>query len=197
MEEKINILVLNDISRPLLQYLARNLSRVFNTGTAVSRHIVIPTALFNREKKQYDGRKLLRFLTENMTIKEVKAVNLAVFDRDLFSGSLEYAFGLSSPFPKISLISVLRLHPHFQEDYFSGGMKKRKAGKFPLLVKRLNSTEKALYHDRVLKEAVHGIGHALGLTHCSRKGCAMQPSYTLEDIDARTEVFCRTCRGLI
>jgi len=139
MDEKINILVLNDISRNILRYLVKDLSRIFDTDTGISRHLIIPTALFNRDKKQYDGRKLLRFLTENMTIKEVRSVNLAVFDRDIFSGSLEYAFGLSSAFPRISVISVLRLHPHFQEEYFAGGREKRKAGRFPLFVKRLST----------------------------------------------------------
>ncbi len=197
MDEKINILVLNDISRNILRYLVKGLSCIFDTETCISRHLIIPTTLFNRDKKQYDGRKLLRFLTENMTIKEVRSVNLAVFDRDIFSGSLEYAFGLSSAFPKISVISVLRLHPHFQEEYFAGGREKRKAGRFPLFVQRLSSAEKALYYDRILKEAAHGIGHSLGLLHCSRMGCLMNPSGTVKDIDARSKSFCISCRGLL
>lgn len=197
MDENINILILNDISRGVLRYLVKNLSSFFGTDVRVSRNVIIPITLFNEEKGQYDGRKLLKFLTENMTLKEVKAVNLALFDRDLFIGSLDYAFGLASPFPKISVISILRLHPHFQKDYFTGGLKKRKAGRFPLFVRRLGSQEKALYYDRILKEAIHGIGHTMGLTHCSQKDCIMHPSDTINFIDSKETGFCKSCRGLL
>ena len=196
MVENINILVLNDISRYILRHLARNLSSIFSTNAKISKHVIIPATLFNEEKKQYDGRKLLRFLTENMTLKEARGINLAVFDRDLFTGSLDYVFSLASPFPKICVVSILRLHPHFGEDYFTGGMKKRNAGRFPLFVKRLGNPEKAVYYERVLKEAVHGIGHALGLTHCDRKECIMHSSYNIEDIDAKGTGFCKTCQTL-
>ena len=196
MDENINILVLNDISRTVLRFLTRNLSSIFNTDVRISRHIIIPDALFNEEKRQYDGRKLLRFLTENMTLKEVRGINLAIFDRDLFTGSLDYVFGLASPFPKICIISLLRLHPHFEKDYFTGGLKKRKAGRFPIIVKRLKNHEKILYYDRILKEAVHGIGHTIGLTHCSSSKCIMFSSGSIDDIDSKHTSFCDACRAL-
>ncbi|MCD4668917.1 MAG: hypothetical protein K8S14_00575 [Actinomycetia bacterium] len=197
MNENINILILNDISRNILRYLRKNLSIVFESNVIILKHIIIPLTLFNNDKKQYDGRKLLRFLTENMTLKEVKDINLAVFDRDLYTGNLDYVFGLASPFPKICVISIMRVHPHFHKDYFSNSLKKRKAGKFPLLIKRLSSTEKKLYYERILKEAVHGIGHALGLLHCDNKNCIMYPSNTSGDIDGKDTAFCKTCRSLI
>jgi archaemetzincin len=194
MDENINILILNDISRGILRSLIRNLSIVLNTQVKISRHIIIPTLLFNEEKNQYDGRKLLRFLTENLTLREVRGINLAVFDRDLFTGSLDYAFGVASPFPKICIISILRLHPHFNEEYFTGGMKKRKSGRFPLFVRGLNNKEKTLYHERVLKEALHGIGHTLGLSHCQDRNCIMYSSGNISHIDAKQVDFCRVCR---
>jgi archaemetzincin len=197
MDENINILILNDISRNVIRYLAKNLSSIFVTDVKVSRHFVIPTTLFNENKNQYDGKKLLKFITENMTLKEVKSINLALFDRDLFIGSLDYAFGLASPFPKISVISILRLHPHFQKDYFTGGLKKRKAGRFPLFVRNLSSQEKTLYYNRILKEAIHGIGHTMGLTHCSQEECIMHPSDNIRDIDSKQTVFCKICRCLL
>ena len=198
MDENINILVLNDISRSVLRFLSRNLSSIFKTDLDISRHIIVPTELFNEEKEQYDGRKLLRFLTENMTLKEVRGINLAVFDRDLFTGSLDYVFSVASPFPKICIISLLRLHPHFEEEYFTGGLRKRKAGRFPLIVRRLSIPERNLYYDRILKEAVHGIGHTLGLMHCSSPECIMYSLGSLNDIDTKhTTIFCMKCRFLL
>ena len=50
MDENINILVLNDISRDVLRYLTKNLSSIFGTDVKVSRNIIVPTTLYNEEK---------------------------------------------------------------------------------------------------------------------------------------------------
>ena len=122
MEEKINILVLNDIGRNILRYIKKNLSSTFNNNISVSKYVIVPTSFYKPEKSQYDGRKLLGFLAENLTLKEAKDINLAIFDRDLFTGNLDHVFGLASPFPRICVISIIRLHPHFEKDYFQAGV---------------------------------------------------------------------------
>ena len=193
MEEKINILVLNDIGRSILRYLQKNLAPVFNNNISVSKHVIVPASFYKIEKKQYDGRKLLGFLAENLTLKEAKNINLAIFDRDLFTGNLDHVFGLASPFPRICVISIIRLHPHFDEDYFQERLKKRKMGKFPLSVRRLTGKERTLYYERILKESLHGIGHTMGLVHCGNSLCIMSPSNLLEDIDNKEIRFCRSC----
>lgn len=195
MDETINILVLNDISRSILRFLARGLTVRFDSEVKISRHMIIPSRLFNQQKGQYDARRLLGFLTENMTIREVRGINLAVFDRDLFAGSLDFVFGLSSCFPRICVISLLRIHPHYGRDYFSEQLQKRKAGRFPLAVKRLTGSEKKTYHERILKEAVHGIGHTFGLTHCRDRSCIMYPSEDIGLIDGKGTEFCDLCRS--
>ena len=193
MEGKINILVLNDIGRSILRYLQKNLVPVFNNNISVSKHVIVPASFYKIEKKQYDGRKLLGFLAENLTLKEAKNINLAIFDRDLFTGNLDHVFGLASPFPRICVISIIRLHPHFDEDYFQERLKKRKMGKFPLSVRRLTGKERTLYYERILKESLHGIGHTMGLVHCDNSLCIMSPSNLLEDIDNKEIRFCRSC----
>ena len=193
MEEKINILVLNDIGRSILRYLQKNLVPVFNNNISVSKHVIVPASFYKIEKKQYDGRKLLGFLAENLTLKEAKNINLAIFDRDLFTGNLDHVFGLASPFPRICVISIIRLHPHFDEDYFQERLKKRKMGKFPLSVRRLTGKERTVYYERILKESLHGIGHTMGFVHCGNSLCIMSPSNLLEDIDNKEIRFCRSC----
>ena len=193
MEEKINILVLNDIGRSILRYLQKNLASTFNNNISVLKYVIVPISFYKSEKSQYDGRKLLGFLAENLTLKEAKDINLAIFDRDLFTGNLDHVFGLASPFPRICVISTIRLHPHFEKDYFQERLKKRKMGKFPLSVRRLVGKEKTLYYERILKESMHGIGHTLGLVHCSNTLCIMSPSSVLEDIDNKEIRLCRSC----
>jgi archaemetzincin len=197
MKENINILVLNDISRSILRYLQKSLASAFKKNIIVSKHVIVPTSFYNIEKNQYDGRKLLAFLTENLTLKEAKDINLAIFNRDLFTGNLDYVFSLSTPFPRICLISVIRLHPHFGKAYFQDGLKKRKMGRFPLSIRKLTNIEKKLYYERVMKEALHGIGHTMGLVHCTNDQCIMFPSNLLENIDKKMLEFCRSCSKVL
>jgi len=129
-----------------------------------------------------------------MTLGEVKSITLALFDRDIFTGNLDYVFGLASQFPKICIISLFRLHPHFEKSYFAERLKKKKTRKFILLVRKLSISEKTLYYERILKEAIHGIGHTLGLVRCDNRECIMYSSSTINDIDGKNTSFCQNCR---
>jgi len=51
-----------------------------------------------------------------------------------------------------------------------------------------------MLRQRLLKEAVHEIGHTLALTHCDDYQCAMAPSHAVEWIDLKETTLCETCR---
>lgn len=76
---------------------------------------------------------------------------LAVTDADLFVPALNFVFGIGSPDDGHAIIS---LH-------------------------RLGAANESLFRERALKEAVHELGHALGLPHCHTSGCIMQFSNSL------------------
>ena len=51
--------------------------------------------------------------------------------------------------------------------------------------------------ERLLKEAVHEIGHTYGLRHCSEWDCVMTSSHGVEMIDVKSSDFCPSCRKAV
>ena len=49
-------------------------------------------------------------------------------------------------------------------------------------------------NDRLLKEALHELGHVAGVPHCDQVGCVMLPSADIADVDAKSAAFCASCR---
>ena len=64
-------------------------------------------------------------------------------------------------------------------------------------IDRLRSPDPGRSRDRVAKEAVHELGHTLGLDHCESPGCVMAFSNSLEDVDRKGRPFCPRCQGTV
>jgi archaemetzincin len=90
---------------------------------------------------------------------------LAITHRDLFAGGLNFVFGIASP-RGACVVSAARL---------------------------LAGADDALFRARLVKEAVHELGHTLGLEHCADAGCVMHFSNSLADTDRKGDAYCRRC----
>ena len=49
--------------------------------------------------------------------------------------------------------------------------------------------------ERVVREAVHELGHVAGLEHCADPECVMYPSRDIADTDRKATDFCRRCHA--
>ena len=54
--------------------------------------------------------------------------------------------------------------------------------------------DEPLFHQRVLKEAAHELGHTYGLGHCPDNKCVMHFSNSLRDTDIKGTEFCPRCQ---
>jgi archaemetzincin len=99
---------------------------------------------------------------------------ISICDRDAYSGNLNFVFGEASSLGgQVAAISLPRLRPEFYG---------------------LESNEQIL-NDRIVKEAIHELGHAFGLIHCNNKRCVMHFSNSLSDTDYKSRTFCENCKN--
>ncbi len=92
---------------------------------------------------------------------------LAVTEVDLYAGDLNFVFGVAQPSGEACVISLFRLRLDADEERFRA---------------------------RVLKEAMHELGHTVGIGHCADSGCVMWFSNTLGETDRKRAAYCPRCQ---
>jgi archaemetzincin len=131
----------------------------------------IPTKLIDNSRNQYLSDQLLSWLQQTFQPLEDTKV-LAVCDFDAYFGKYNFCFGEAIIGGKVSAIYLTRLLP---------------------LANKGNEKSLDLFQDRIVKEAIHEIGHTFGLRHCSRDLCIMFKSKTISDTDKKNREFCESC----
>ena len=94
---------------------------------------------------------------------------LGVTEVDLYTPDLNFVFGQAQVSGKAAVISLNRLH----------------------------TSDRSLFHSRMVKEAVHELGHTLGLRHCQDIYCVMHFSNSLLDTDIKSGTYCGKCQELL
>lgn len=125
---------------------------------------------FDVSRNQYYSTGIIANLLKQFSGHDGKV--LGVTSGDLFVPVLTYVFGEAQLDGTIAVVSTCRL-----DERLYG---------FP--------ANKELFDRRVLKEAVHELGHTFGLVHCLEWECVMRSSTAVEEIDTKSHQFCPACR---
>jgi len=170
---KIILIVFGTLSETLVPYVMDGLTREFNAEVVIGENLPIPEQAYDSRRRQYRAGDFLPPLARWR--QEQRDLVLGITAVDLFVPRLNFVFGLAEPGQQCAVISVARLDPRFFQQ----------------------PPNPALFQERALKEAVHELGHLLGLPHCRNPRCIMYFSNTLADTDRKGPGFCPACRAQI
>ena len=136
-----------------------------------------PTYLFDKARKQWISDSLLDWLLE-YSEPDITTKVLAICDLDAYSDELNFVFGEAHLGGRVAAIYL----PRLREEFY---------------VRKSDKNNKNLFEQRVIKEAVHELGHTFGLRHCQISKCVMHFSNSLQDTDFKDDKFCERCNKIL
>lgn len=177
---RILILPIDLRDRRILNEIADGLSKVFSGSLClISKSILpIPRKAYNASRRQYLSTIILNCVKDYAERNRNKSTFnriLGVTDVDLYAPGLNFIFGEAELLGEAAIISLYRLRPEFY-------------GEQP---------NRDLFTERAIKEAIHEIGHTLGLRHCPNPTCVMHFSLHIGMTDRKRREFCHGCRRKI
>ncbi|MDW8108875.1 MAG: archaemetzincin family Zn-dependent metalloprotease [Candidatus Kryptonium sp.] len=167
---KILIVPIYPVDFSLVLTLVPPIREIFKCDVILdnTNHLNLSSA-YDSSRYQFNSTKIISILSEKFNNFNGKV--LGVISVDLFIPVLTYVFGEAQLGGKISVVSTFRLN-----EIAYGFQENRK-----------------LTEERLLKEAVHELGHNFGLLHCENYLCVMHPSTSVEEVDIKSPYFCNDC----
>jgi archaemetzincin len=169
----LTLVPVGPLDRGLLETLSEGLAAQLRVACAIQPASLNPEFAYNPLRAQYHSSEILKRLLADASAECWKI--LGVTDADLYIPILTFVFGEAQLSDHAAVVSSHRLRQEFY------GL----------------PADPALLRERLLKEALHELGHTFGLRHCRDYRCVMSPSHTVETIDLKSAEFCNPCASAV
>jgi archaemetzincin len=164
----IRIVAVGTTSPNLLTVVRGGVARAFGTRAEIHAQSLDAAFAHHGVRNQYFATALLECLT---TLRLREETILGITELDLYIPVLTFVFGEAELGGTRALVSTHRLRQEFY------GL----------------PSSPALVAERVVKVAIHELGHTTGLTHCHDYECVMAATHAVEWLDLKTDRFCDAC----
>ena len=143
-------------------------------GIQVERRAALgkPAFAWDGARGQYSAPLILRRLLDGAAAGSDKL--LAVTGQDLYIPMLSFVYGQAQLGGRVAVVSLARLRTEY---YGLPG-------------------DEELLRVRARKEALHEVGHLLGLVHCPDASCAMALATGIRQLDQKQPSLCAGCAAL-
>ena len=170
---KVGILQVGQVAPEVLAAVEEGLTKTYpdTAASVIKESLPLPPHAFDKKRSQYNSTVILNEVRAYAAKRKDFHRVLGVVDVDIFTSGLNYVFGEAYTSGNAGLISVWRLKPEFYKD----------------------KPDMALYFLRAQKEAIHEVGHTLGVRHCHRSSCVMHFSNSIFDTDKKQNLLCDEC----
>ena len=169
----LQLLPIGNVDDRLLTDLRPALEEILGTPSRILPIRLNPDFSFHGERQQYHSSEILQRMQSLLTADCWRMLGVAAVD--LYIPILTFVFGEAQVGGSCAVLSTHRLRQEFY------GL----------------PSNHELFRQRLLKEAVHEVGHTLSLTHCDDYSCVMASSHAVEWIDLKGSALCGACRGAV
>jgi archaemetzincin len=169
-----NIIIspIGDVTPDLLDPIGEEVKRIYGYPTEVLALLDDIDFAFHPNRNQYHSTPILEQLAQKAPAGAVKV--LALVEVDLFIPILTHVYGEAQLGGKACIVSTIRLNEGHSY---------------------LNTQEPFL--SRIVKEAIHELGHTFKLRHCQEHTCLMHYCRNEHDVDRKSDQLCRYCKVLL
>jgi len=168
--KQLQLLPIGNVEDGLLRDLRPAVEEILCVPCKVLPVRLDPEFAFHRERQQYHSSEILQGMQSFLNLDTWRVLGVAAVD--LYIPILTFVFGEAQMGGPCAVLSAHRL----RQEYY---------GLPP---------DPELFRQRLIKEAVHELGHTLNLTHCDDYRCVMASSHAVEWIDLKEGALCSVCR---
>jgi archaemetzincin len=161
------------IDADILTAIAVKTQQVFGVPTDTVPLLQDVAFAYDPSRDQYHSTVILEALVQKSDSSAFGKI-IALTDVDLFIPILTFVYGEAQLGGSACIVSTHRL-----------------SGDLSIIASRPE------YIQRIVKEAIHELGHTFSLRHCKDPNCIMHYCRTIKDVDRKSEELCRYCKILL